>query len=110
MEDLIASEQNDEEFEDKNHEFEGINEKFEMEMDSEIKQYNHETNFIAIKEEPGDYNLTHYNEYNEDGIEEKFVQKPTPIKRVLIIIFQQFMKESNTNVIFAKKVLPNQTI
>ena len=59
LEELIASEQIDEEFDDKNQEFE-INEK--MEMDSEKKSY-HEINFIAVKEELDD-------DYNEAQIEE----------------------------------------
>ena len=55
---------------DKNHQFGEINEKIDMEMDSEIKQQNHETKFIAIKEELGDCNLTHYDEYNANFTDE----------------------------------------
>ena len=104
LEELIASEHNDEEFEDKNHEFEGVNEK----MDSdEIKPYNHDvTNFIAVKEEPGDYNLTHYDEYNKAEIEEKIVDSSEKNSENIMVSCEIDEDEINSATLSTKKKFP----
>ena len=88
LEELIASEQQiDEEFEDKNHEFE-INEK--MEMDSENKSYNHEIIYSTVKEELDDGTYITYNEYNEAQIEEVM----RSVNRILCSVLKNFEKLS----------------